>query len=366
LLAALAAALTSSSPSAQAPAQPTFRAGVDLITVDVVVLDGDGRQVSSLGQDDFKVAVDGTPRAVVAADYFASREALVPGALIPVPPSGAAASPRDPGANQIVFAMDVGATSPDSRVQVLATANAVLDRLPPGDRVATVAIPLHARELAFTSNREATRQSLRSLNGWSPRLGRQLEFSIVEAQGMERNEPIWERVVSRVCTNTDPFNRDACRSNLESDARALVQEANSRAATSTTAMEGLLRALARVEGPKTVLYFSEELATDGARVEVARVARAAASARTQIHVMHPQPPASDAGYTSIRYEAQKERQRQIEGLEMVADWTGGDVFELGPEREVASRLMAELAGRYLLLVETGPGDRDGKPHEIEV
>ena len=128
----------------------------------------------------------------------------------------------------------------------------------------------------------------------------------------------------------------------------------------------MLRALARVEGPKTVLYFSEELATDGARVEMARVARAAASARTQIHVMHPQPPTSDAGYTSIRYEAQKERQRQIEGLEIVADWTGGDVFELGPEREVAARLIAELAGRYLLLVETGPGDRDGKPHQIKV
>ena len=367
VLAALVAALTSSSPAAQAPAQPTFRAGVDLITIDVVVLDGDGRQVASLDADDFTVEVDGKPRSVVSAQYYASREALVPGAAGQArPPRPASPLPQDPALNLIVFAVDVGATSPDSRVQVLATANAVLDRLPPGDRVATVAIPLRSRDLTFTSNRETTRQSLQDLNGWSPRLGRQLEFGIVEALGQERNEPVWERVVGRVCTNADPFNRDACRSNLESDARALVHEANGRAATSTTALEGLLRALARVDGPKTVLYFSEELATDGARVEVARVARAAAEARARIHVMHPQPPLSDAGYTSIRYEAQKERQRQIEGLEFVSDWTGGDVFELGPEQEVATRLMSELAGRYLLLVDTGPGDRDGKPHAIKV
>jgi VWFA-related protein len=366
-LVALVAALTSSSPAAQAPAQPTFRAGVDLITIEVVVLDGEGRQVDSFDADDFTVEVDGRPRSVVSAQYYTSREALVPGAPDQARPPRAASAPAlDPGSNLIVFAMDVGATSPGSRAQVLATANAVLDRLPPGDRVATVAIPLRARDLTFTGNREATKRSLLDLNGWSPRLGGQLEFSIVEAQGQERNEPIWTKVIGRVCTNADPFNRDACRSNLESDARALVQEANSRAATSTTALEGLLRALARIDGPKTVLYFSEELATDGARVEVARVVRAAAAARTRIHVMHPQPAMSDAGYTSIRYEPQKERQRQIEGLEYVSDWTGGAIFELGPEQEVAARLLSELAGRYLVLVETGPDDRDGKPHAITV
>lgn len=367
VLAALVATLADSSPAAQAPSQPTFRASIDLIAIDVVVLDGDGRQLASLETGDFTVAVDGKPRAVVSAQYYASREALVPGASEQArPPISASPLPEHPGSNLIVFAVDVGAASPDSRRAVLATANAVLDRLPPGDRVATAIIPLRTTNLTFTDNRETAKQRLRDVNGWSPRLGRQSEFSTVEALGQEHNEPVWQRVISRVCNRGDPSDRDLCRSNLESEARAMVQEANGRTANSTSALEGLMRALARIDGPKTVLYFSEELATDGARVEVARVARAAAAARTRIHVMHPQPPLSDAGYASIRYEAQKERQRQVEGLELVSDWTGGDVFELGPAQEVAARLMRELTGRYLLLIETGPGDRDGKPHAIRV
>jgi len=39
--------------------QPTFRSGVDLVTVDAAVLDGDGRPVPSLRAEDFRLEVDG-------------------------------------------------------------------------------------------------------------------------------------------------------------------------------------------------------------------------------------------------------------------------------------------------------------------
>jgi len=192
-----------------------------------------------------------------------------------LPATGDGGAPsEDPNANQIVLAIDVGSTSPGSREQVLAAANAVMDRLPPADRVATVALPLRMGEFTFTTNRQASRQALQGLTGWSPRLGTQLPFGIVEALGMDRREGGWEAAVSRVCSRGDEFVRLACRADLEAQARVLVSEASARASTTTTSLEVLLRSLARIEGPKTMLFFSEELPTDGARVEVERVARA--------------------------------------------------------------------------------------------
>jgi len=339
---------------------------VDLITIDVVVVDGDGEQMPALTADDFAVEVDGQPRAVLSAQYFEGAPPLVPGSRDAAAAARAAAVPADPNANQIILAIDVGSTSPASRDQVLAAANAVLDRLPPADRVATVALPLRMAEFTFTTNRQVSRQALQGITGWSPRLGTQLPFGIVEAQGMDRGEREWEAAVSRVCNRGDEFVRLACRADLEAQARVLVSEASARAATTTTSLEVLLRSLARIEGPKTMLFFSEELPTDGARVEVERVARAAAAARTRIHVMHALPGTQDVSNMYLRYEPVKERQRALEGLELVSDWTGGDLFALGTSDEIASRLARELSGRYLLMVETMPGDRDGRPHRIRV
>ena len=47
--------------------QPTFRSGVDLVTVDATVLAGDGSPVDNLGPDDFTLDVDGRRRRVVSA-----------------------------------------------------------------------------------------------------------------------------------------------------------------------------------------------------------------------------------------------------------------------------------------------------------
>src|SRR5688572_24493584 len=53
--------------------QPTFRSGVDLVTVDAAVHDADGRPVSSLKAEDFRLEVDGRSRAIATA-HFVSLE----------------------------------------------------------------------------------------------------------------------------------------------------------------------------------------------------------------------------------------------------------------------------------------------------
>jgi len=54
-------------PARQEPEQPTFRVAVDLVTLDVIPRDEDGRFVSDLGASDFEVFEDGARQEIVSA-----------------------------------------------------------------------------------------------------------------------------------------------------------------------------------------------------------------------------------------------------------------------------------------------------------
>src|SRR5687767_14711918 len=49
---------------------PTFRSGVELVTVDVTVVDRQGNPMRGLGAADFTVSVAGQPRRVVSAEFL--------------------------------------------------------------------------------------------------------------------------------------------------------------------------------------------------------------------------------------------------------------------------------------------------------
>ena len=58
--------------------EPVFRAGVDLVTVDAIVVDKDGRPVTGLTADDFLLTVDGKPRTLDAFEMVAVRATDAP------------------------------------------------------------------------------------------------------------------------------------------------------------------------------------------------------------------------------------------------------------------------------------------------
>ena len=53
-----------------------FRAGVELVTLDVTALDSNGRQVTDLTAADFQVEIDGDRRQVTSAEYVRSADPL--------------------------------------------------------------------------------------------------------------------------------------------------------------------------------------------------------------------------------------------------------------------------------------------------
>src|SRR5688572_2642987 len=63
-------------PSPPQPQQPVFRAGIELVTLDVTALDSNGRQVTDLTTADFQVEIDGDRREVTSAEYVRSADPL--------------------------------------------------------------------------------------------------------------------------------------------------------------------------------------------------------------------------------------------------------------------------------------------------
>src|SRR4029450_13985898 len=57
--------------------QPMFRSGVELVTVDAAVLDGDGRPLPGLRAEDFRIGVDVLLRRIVSAQFVDLTESTI-------------------------------------------------------------------------------------------------------------------------------------------------------------------------------------------------------------------------------------------------------------------------------------------------
>jgi VWFA-related protein len=252
--------------------QPTFRAGVQIVEVDVRVFDRNGQFVGDLTRDDFEIIENGQQQ-IIDALHVVGVGAL--GA------SAAPAAPAAPGAPVApvapavwIFFFDLNHLSPGGGFDRArkAVEDFIRDRFKDGDLAGILAgerminnrLTSVKRELleAVTQvkPRAGNRTRLLELTREWPRL---LDFE--EAIRIARNEAdVVERAITRACAD-DP---DAC-SNAAEDPRAFaevmvrakgvrIQQEVHRAATETlSALNGLASGLARMPGPKTVVFLSD-------------------------------------------------------------------------------------------------------------
>jgi VWFA-related protein len=141
---------------------PTFRARADVVQLDVLVLDGEGRPVRGLAAADFTVLKDGRPQSVVA---FAAVE-------VPDPSTGAAAWTREVGPDVasnrldarrvVVIVMDDYETRLDPRVvqDAKAIATAAVGQLGPTDLAAVVYVLNRDRGQELTVDRGLLRAAV--------------------------------------------------------------------------------------------------------------------------------------------------------------------------------------------------------------
>ena len=120
--------------------QQAFKAGVDLIAVDVQVLDKTGHPVPALAADKFEVSIDGKKRRVVSADFFdaASTSQITPATTEQRPLEAATT-------RLVMLAVDAQSFHPGVSRGVAVAASSFVKRLLPTDRVGLYTYPLGPR-----------------------------------------------------------------------------------------------------------------------------------------------------------------------------------------------------------------------------
>ena len=360
------------SPPQQPP--PVFRAGVELISIDVTALDSNGRQVIDLTAADFQVEIDGARRQVSTVEYIRSADPLrVIGAphKVVVPDetfftSNAKGAPRG---RLIVILIDQGNIRTGAARSAMNSAKKFIDTLTPEDRVSVVAVPGPGELVEFTTDHDKVREALLRIVGTSDPLKTRFNLSITEAMSiyMRSDSQRAAEVVVRECGALAGTDHDRCEREVDQDASEIVNEIRHRTQESVHGMRAVLQGLAGIEGPKSVIVVSEGLIFEGLGGETDDLAGIAADSRASIDVLLLDVPRFDASQVSRPNTPREDRDLQTTGLEQLAGAARGDLYRINTSAEYAfDRISRALDGYYLLGVESRDEDRNGRRHRIGV
>ena len=380
-LATLAVALVVVSLAGHAQ-EPVFRAGVDLVTVDAIVVDKDGRPVTGLTADDFILTVDGKPRTIDAFELVAVRATDAPAdQRLPDVSSNDVAEPG----RLIFLVIDRNNMRLGEGRAPLDGLKALVENLSPRDRLGLVTLPGGGPMIQPTSDHGAVLEALGRVRGMEAQNpDPTLLMTISEALRIERNVPgAINKVVERNCVGAgqaalEEVLPDAvsgkltavgqCQIRIQTAAGAIVREVRARNNASLAAMDALLDSLRDVEARKTIVYISDGLVFDQQLQGLLRLfgSRVAAAA-VNFYAIQLYSPVVVAMAQGMPTDAEEDRNIRADGLFYLAGITGGALFRpsagLGL---VAARIARETSARYAIGFQVQPSERDGKRHEIKV
>lgn len=297
VIAMFAAAETLSARSQQAapaPQQPVFRSGAQVIEVDARVFDRTGRFVSGLTPDDFEILEDGVPQHVMALTLVGAPAVAAPGAeqaAAPQPAVGQTSNRKPATSNRHtwVFFFDLNHLRPGAGFERARAASAefIGSRFSEGDLAGVIA------DSRFVNDRLTTvrEELVAAVNGVKPRTdSRNRQFELMgewprfrdaaEAMQVARGErETINRAVMRACQD-DPSLCEQAELHVRSKGSRLGSEIRRATMDTLMGLERLALGLARMEGPKTLVFLSDgfvsELLETTLRGVVGQLARAGA------------------------------------------------------------------------------------------
>ena len=368
------------------PAHAQFRSGVELVTVDAAVHDADGRPVTTLLAEDFRLEVDGRSRPVVSAQFVSSDFGLRAGSDRQAAYDRLRRSAAHYSSNEgidvgrvIVVAVDEMHIRRLEGKHALVAATRFIESLPETDHVGVVGLT-NADTLTLTRDRAAARKILERLTGIGDPQVQQLNLGISEALDIaEGSRARLADAVLRECGRAlteyvsaariadDAVTRDACPEQVEQESRAIAQYAHMQAGISIGALQALIARLKELPGPKTIVLVSEGMVIDPRRIDLSRLAAEAQAARVTIYGLQLEVPVFEAGQDRVSPTAARDVSLRQDGVARVAGAARGAVFrQVGTDPKPFERITREISGYYLLAFEARDGDRDGKPHRIRV
>jgi len=357
-------------PVSQTPAQPsaqqapTFRSGVDLVTVDVTVLSRGGEPVASLNAGDFTLLVDGSPRPIVSVRRVEASRALQPDAIDARPVDAPAPAVDTAARRRFVLVVDRDHLYAGEGQQMLQAAAKFIDGLPPGDGVALWTLPDSNTSLKFGEDREEIKRRLRRAVGtyravYGPWVVGRDEAIRTEAPG---GQEVLASIVARECDRQPP----TCPAEVAAQARQTAMDARQRADAAIAPLGPLVDALGKVDGPKHLVLITGGPVTTSENIrDVIALGRRAGLARVTIHALQVPDPSYRARTDQLR-AMPEDIDQSASAAYQLAGTTGGLALTPTSGEVGFGRLEQELSAGYVLVFETQPVDRDGKEHEISV
>jgi VWFA-related protein len=358
------------------PPQPTFRSGVDLLTIEVSVRGAKGDPIADLQPSDFVVTVDGKPRKVLFARLFQSTPVSVVVGGAPTVPRHVTNLEATPG-RVVVFAVDTDSIRSGQGKPLLDNITRMLDQLGPADAVALITLPSGGVDL--TRDHARVREAIANLNGTQPSAqynvggrasGGGFTLSWEEVVAFERNQrAITSQAIARECRPTEQKNQAGlnCPDEVAQQAKQMLIQGRAQAQSTLAALESLVSRLAIVHAPKDVVLISGGFPFDTDLLpRYQQLSQDAANARVVIHALHVDQEAFDPSQTRPG-ETVFGGRSQTEGIATVASTTGG-VFLSGVARATGAfdRLVTEIRASYQIGIDTPAEDADGKSHKVVV
>lgn len=313
----LLSALVCAAASAAAPLAQQFvlssQDRAKLISVDFAVIGADGLPVTDLRTEDVTLRIDGRTRPVRALEYVPVT-AFAAGMAQPYGSNLAADDGR-----AIVLLVDLETIRPGREATLREHVSQLVRTLSPSDRVALVTVPYGGVKVDLTTDHPRVVRRLSALSGQAP-----------------------------------PSESDS--------------EAACRTRTTLVSLRGVLDDLRGGEAPVAVVLFSGQMSapqgvlsmqsgTSLGRCQLLRehfqqVGTAAANARAQIYLIHPELSVSGGG---------------LAGLEHLTGVTGAPLWHLGdPANSALARVTKETGGYYLARFEPDPDETSGSVHGLGV
>ncbi len=353
----LALALVAAQASyAQDQQPPRFQSGVEVVTVDVTVVDDDGRPILDLRPRDFVVEVDGRRRRVITAEWIALTPAtpaasgVQDAALVVAAPEPYWSNETPVPGRFIMLLVDRTNIRFEGMNAHRAAIEGFIDRLQPSDRLSVVASGFGSAPSApFTTDHERVKRTLTSIVGQrgldAPSALRALRELLIELKPIEAPKTIV--LISEGFPVPTPDTGEP-----------LIQEIERLAAEARTIVYALQLA-PRINDIRRT--------TQDANLGPDLTAPAAAGSRG---AARGQGLPAAGGPQTMPGPANAPVADRVEaggGLNSVAAVTGGSMFTVVMKADPAfARIDSELSGYYLLGVEADPSTRDGKPHGIKV
>jgi len=370
----VAGVFVSANPHAQQ--QPTFRSGIDLVTVDVAVLDRNGSPVAGLEADDFIVVAGRRPRRIVGVDFVSSLRPARAHAFMAAP--GGSSNRRIVAPRTLIFLVDVEQIPAGAGRTAMRGIGEYLDRLAPEDRVGL--LTLADTRVGTTTDRATIRESVSKLVGVSARL-RDKEMTFGEAPGIAARDmtslrAYWSRIADqggafpgdRTCAPPQGFEMlTAVPATCSQQAEGVLERFRYETRRVLGRLGVIAEAMATLPEPKAIVLVSGGLFSDvKVQNDLAEFGRLAERTHVSLSALLVEPDGSSGGGNTsgtLRLDSQF----GFGGLVDVSAASRGSAHRVGGDSAAAlARLDRELSGHYVLSFERDPADAEGERMDLEV